>query len=196
MIRFVMNLLASLAGFYSLLIVARVMLSWFSGMRYGKPVELLSRVTDPYLDFWRRALGLRAGFLDLSPLAAMAALSLVQTVCAEIARRGSISLGIILAISLSAIWSAASFILGFCIIILILYCFAYLTGRNIYHPFWRIIDAVAGPLLSRTTRLMFGRRDVNEITGIIVSIAALAAMWIGGRFVVWFLAGLLTRLPV
>ena len=192
----IMNLLANIAALYSLLIIIRVMLTWFSGAHYGKPVELLARVTDPYLDWWRRTLPLQAGFLDLSPIAAMAALSLAQSIFATIARYGRISIGIILAITVSALWSAVSFILGFCLIILVLRFVAYMTNRNIYSTFWRIIDTISQPMLYRINRIIFGKRLVNYTTGIIAAIAALAAIRIGGGLAVRLLTIFLFKFPL
>ena len=194
--RIIMSLLANIAALYSLLILVRVMLTWFSGARYGKLVGLLSMVTDPYLDWWRNTLRLRAGFLDLSPIAAMAALSLAQSIFSTLARYGRISLGIILAIVFSAVWSAISFILGFCLIILVLRLIAFMTSSDTYGAFWRIIDTISQPLLYRINRIIFGKRLVNYLTGIITAIAVLAVIWIGGRFAVRLLTGLLPRLPV
>ncbi|MDR1251414.1 MAG: YggT family protein [Treponema sp.] len=194
--RVIMNLLANLAALYSLLILIRVMLTWFSGAQYGKPVELLSTVTDPYLDWWRRTLRLRAGFLDLSPIAAMAALSLAQSIFSTIARYGRISLGIILFIVLSAVWSAVSFLLGFCLIVLILRFIAFMTNRNIYGTFWRIIDTISQPLLYRISRILFGKRLVSYLAKIIAAIVVLAAIWIGGGFALRLLTRLLLKLPV
>lgn len=194
--RVIMNLLANLAALYSLLILIRVMLTWFSGAQYGKPVELLSTVTDPYLDWWRRVLRLRAGFLDLSPIAAMAALSLAQSIFSTIARYGRISLGIILFIVLSAVWSAVSFLLGFCLIVLILRFIAFMTNRNIYSTFWRIIDTISQPLLYRISRILFGKRLVSYLAKIIAAIVVLAAIWIGGGFALRLLTRLLLKLPV
>jgi YggT family protein len=191
-----MDLLAGLCGLYSLLIFIRVMITWFSGANYGRPVELLARITDPYLNWWRGIPGLRAGFLDLSPIAAMAVLSLAQSVFSTIAAYGRITLGIILAIAVSAIWQALSFILGFCLIVLVLRLAAYLTNRNTYGGFWRIIDTISSPLLYRINRIVFGRRLVNYLTGLITAIALLGVIWIGGKFAVRLLAGLLFRLPV
>jgi YggT family protein len=191
-----MTFLAGLAGLYSLLILVRIVLTWFSRSAYGKPVELLTRVTDPYLDWWRRFPGLRIGFLDLSPIAAMAALSVLQTVFSRVARYGRISLGIILAICLSALWSAASFLLGFCLIILALRFIAYMTSRDITGSIWRIIDTISRPVLYRIQRIIFGSRMVNYMAGILVSIAVLALIWTGGRFAVKLLIELLFRLPV
>jgi YggT family protein len=191
----IMNLLAGLTGLYSLLILIRIMLTWFGGAQFGRPAEILARITDPYLDWWRR-FPLRAGFLDLSPILGMAALSLAQNIFSTIAHYGTISLGIILAIVLSSVWSVVSFFLGFCMVVLGLRLFAYLTRRSVYSNFWRIIETVAQPVLYRISRIVFGNRLVNYRTEMIVALAILLALMIGGRIAVNLLMGLLIRLPV
>jgi len=195
-IRSVMGLLTMLVGIYSLLIIIRIMLTWFSNAPYGRPVQLLAAITDPYLDWWRQRLNLRAGAMDLSPIVAMAALSVVQTICSTVAKQGRISMGIILAVCLSALWSAASFILGFCIIVLVLRFIGYMCNSNMYSTFWRIIDSISQPLQYRINRIIFGRRLVRFTTGLIVSIVALVVAWVGGGLIVGLLTGLLLRLPV
>ena len=194
--RFIMNLLAGLCGLYSLMILIRIILTWFSRANYGRPVELLSRVTDPYLNWWRRIPGLRLGFLDLSPIAAIAALSIVQTVFSTIARYGTIRIGIIIAIALSALWSAVSFLLGFCIIILILRFIAYISNRDTLSGFWNIIDTISRPMLYRVNRIIFGKRLVNYLTSLLVSTGILILLWIGGRFVIKLLIALIVKSPV
>jgi YggT family protein len=190
-IRFVIGFLAWLTGLYSLLIIIRIIITWFGNVQYGKPVKLLARITDPYLDWWRRNFRLRAGILDLSPIAAITALTVVQTVCSTIVRQNRVSLGIILAICLSAIWSAASFILGFCLIVLILRFIAYMCNSNMYSPFWQIVDSVSKPLLYHINRIIFGSRIVRFTMSIFVSIAVLAGIMILGRFVIHLLIMLL-----
>jgi YggT family protein len=170
------------------------MLTWFSNVPSGgKITGILARVTDPYLNWWRQKFPLRAGILDLSPLAGIAAISVAQTICTEIARRGRISLGIILAVLLSAVWSVVSFILVFCIIVLVLRLIGYFCNANIYtSPFWRIVNAVSQPLLYRVNRIVFGKRLVGYKTGIISAVIVFAALWIGGRFVMGMLTGFLS----
>jgi YggT family protein len=194
--RVIFSVLSGLAGLYALFIFIRILLTWFSSGNYGKPAEFLGRVTDPYLGWWRRKLPIKAGFIDLSPLAAMAALSIVQSIFSTIAQYGRISLGIILAVTLTAFWSALSFILGFCFVIVVLRFIAYMTSRNIYSPFWRVIDSISSPVLYRINRIIFGKRLVNYITGMITAALVLAAIWIGGRFAVRLLAALLLSLPI
>ena len=191
-----MELLTKLVGIYSLLIIIRIMLTWFSNAPYGRPVEILAAITDPYLNWWRQRLNLHAGALDLSPIVAMAALSVVQTICSTIANQGRISMGIILAVCLSALWSAVSFILGFCVIILVLRFIGYMCNSNMYSTFWRIIDSISQPLQYRINRIIFGRRLVRFTTGLVVSIIALVAAWAVGGLIVRLLARLLLRLPV
>ena len=194
--RFVMGLLASLLGLYSILIIIRIMLTWFGHTQYSKPVQILARFTDPYLDWWRQRVGLRVGFLDLSPLVAMVALSVAQTLCSSIARQGRISLSVILVVCLSALWSAVSFLLGFCVIVLVLRLLAFLVNGNMYSPFWQVIDSISRPLLYRINRIIFGKRIPSYLTGVIASIVILAALWIGGRIAVGLLSVFLLGLPV
>ncbi|MDR1374902.1 MAG: YggT family protein [Treponema sp.] len=189
-----MSILSGITSIYMLLIFIRMILTWFSGAYYGRAFEALRSITDPYLDWFRR-FPLRLGLFDLSPLAALAVLSLVNNIFSLLARQGRISIGVILGMILSSFWSVASFILGFLIIVLALRLIAYLAGRNVYHSFWRIVDLIAQPVLYRINRIIFRSRLVHYLTGLITALAALLALWIiGGRLAA--LAGrLLSSLP-
>ena len=189
----IMSFLSSFLGLYSLLIFIRIILTWFDSTRHSAHAVFLSRITDPYLNWWRKNLNLRVGILDLSPLAGIIALSVAQTICSTIVRQGRISLGVILAVCLSALWSAVSFILGLCLIVLVLRFFAYLSNRDIYGIFWQTIDTISRPLLYRVNRIIFGKKIINYMTSIVVSIAALAALWVFGGMGVRLLIGFLFR---
>ena len=191
-----MGFLSMLLWLYSLLIVVRIILTWFRNIQYSGPVQFLARITDPYLDWWRQNFPLKAGVLDLSPLLAMVALSVVQNICSSIASMGRISLGVILSICLSTLWSVAAFILGFCFIVLVLRLIAYVTNRNIYSPFWQAIDSISRSFLYRVNRIIFGNKIPGYMTGIFISLAVLAALWVIGGIVVGLLTGLLFALPV
>lgn len=195
MIRTLMNILGGLTGIYSLLILIRILLTWFSGARYGRPYEILSSITDPYLNWFRRFSFLRTSVFDLSPIAALAVLSLVNTIFTTIGRYGRITVGIILALTLSALWSAVSFVLSFFIIILALRLFAYLSSRNTYQTFWRIIDSISQPVLYRINRIIFRNRLVNYLTGILVSLGVLLIFRIGLAFIISGLVNLLASSP-
>jgi YggT family protein len=162
----------------------------------GKPVELLEKVTDPYLNWWRKNLKLQIGYIDMSPIAAIASLSLIQNICINIAGSGKISIGIVLSIVLRGAWSVALFILGFFIIILILRLFAYLTNRDIFSSFWKVIDSISQPVLYRLNRIFFGNHITNYLTGIIVSVLALLGISIVGGIIVHIIVKVFAALPV
>ncbi|MDR2069303.1 MAG: YggT family protein [Spirochaetaceae bacterium] len=195
-IRIGMNVLGGITGIYILLIFIRILLTWFSGTRYGKPYDILCALTDPYLNWFRRFSFLQTRIFDLSPIAALAVLSLVNTIFTTLGRYGRITLGFILALALSALWSAASFVLGFFILILVLRLFAYLTNRNIYSVFWRIIDSISQPVLYRINRIIFRNRLVHYLTGILVSLGTLVILRIGLGIVLNRVLVLLISLPL
>jgi YggT family protein len=112
-----------------------------------------------------------------------------------IAHFGAITLGSILSMLCSILWSAVSFILGFFIIVVALRLIAYLTNRDVYHGFWRIIDRVSAPILYRINRLLFGRRLVRYMTGILSSLGFLLILRVGLDVLVRAFQGLLIRLP-
>ena len=195
MLGIMMNVLGGITGVYTLIIFIRILLTWFSGARYGRPYDILCAVTDPYLNWFRRFPFLQTRTFDLSPIAALAVLSLVNNIFTTIGRYGRITLGIVLALVLSALWSAVSFILGFFILILVLRLFAYLTNRNIYGAFWRIVDVISQPVLYRINRIIFRNRLVNYLTGILSSLGVLLILRIGLGMVLGQLFPLLARFP-
>jgi YggT family protein len=190
-----MNILGGITSIYMILIFIRIILTWFAGANYGGTYEALRRITDPYLDWFRRFPVLRAGLFDLSPIAALAVLSLLNRIFITLGRYGRISAGIILGMILSSLWSALSFILGFFILILVLRLIAYLTNRDTYHTFWRVIDAISQPVLYRIGRIIFRDRLVNYLTSLIVSIAVLLVLTLLCGRLVGLAAVLLRRLP-
>ena len=188
------SVLGAVVGGYSILVIIRVLLSWFQGPAYGKPVEMLRAVTDPYLNFFR-PFPLRLGNFDLSPVAALAVLQVAQHIFASLARSGRVTVGFVLSLLLGIAWSVFSFLLGFCLILLVLRAIAYFTNRNIYSPFWSIVDNLAKPVQYRIGRFIFGRRLVHYSTEILVSAAALLLLRIGIGLAVGVCSRILLSLP-
>ncbi|MDR1802218.1 MAG: YggT family protein [Treponema sp.] len=184
-----------LVSVYMLIIFVRIILTWFQGMDQGGFQEVLAKITDPYLNWFRRFPALRIGYMDLSPIVALGVLSLFNRVLGTLAAYGTISLGIILALILQAAWGAVAFFLGFLIIILILRLIAQLFNLN-GNSFWYIIESISRPVLYRINRFIFNNRIVNFTTGIIVSLAVLVAAYLVLNILVFIVSGLLVRLPI
>ena len=76
-----MFLVANLIDFYSLLIIAAVVLSWFQADRRQPLVAFIYRLTEPVLAPVRNALPPMGG-LDLSPMVVLIVLQLLKGVIA------------------------------------------------------------------------------------------------------------------
>ncbi len=63
---------------YSLLLIARVLLSWFPNLDWSNPIlSTIGSITDPYLNLFRGLIP-PIGGIDLSAILAFIALSLMQ----------------------------------------------------------------------------------------------------------------------
>ncbi|AXH98635.1 YggT family protein [Sporosarcina sp. PTS2304] len=62
---------------YSFLLIIYILMSWFPSTRETKFGQLLGRVTEPYLGFFRKFIP-PLGMIDISPIAALFALQLIN----------------------------------------------------------------------------------------------------------------------
>ena len=189
------RVLSFIINIYMVIIFIRIIITWFSWMGNSGFQGILARITDPYLFWFRRFQFLRVGFLDLSPIVALGVLSLVNRIFTTLAHYGSITIGIILALVLQAVWGAVSFFLGFLIIVLVLRLISDFSRRGSYGPFRRIIDTISQPVLFRINRIFFRNRIVNFRTGLILSIVSLLALYLILRFLVSLVTIMLAKLP-
>lgn len=62
---------------YSFLLIIYILMSWVPSTRETKFGQLLGRVTEPYLGFFRKFIP-PLGMIDISPIAALFALQLIN----------------------------------------------------------------------------------------------------------------------
>ncbi len=76
---FLLQVLAQTLSIYTLVLLLRVLLSWFPNLDWSNPVlSTVSSITDPYLNAFRGLIPPLGG-LDLSAIVAFIALQLVQS---------------------------------------------------------------------------------------------------------------------
>ncbi|MEH1834722.1 MAG: YggT family protein [Nostoc sp.] len=71
------NTLATFIQIYTLLLIIRVLLTWFPNINwYNQPFTTLSQITDPYLNLFRSIIPPLGG-MDFSPMLAIILLQIV-----------------------------------------------------------------------------------------------------------------------
>jgi YggT family protein len=192
---YIASILAGMISIYMILIFIRILLTWFSGAEFGAPMYFLSRICDPYLNWWRRFRIFKNSPIDFSPLLALTFLSLARGIL-SFGAFGRITLGLVLAFIVSGLWTVLSWILFFFIAVLVLRLIAFLGNFNIYSPFWRLVDMVAQPVMYRICRILFPTRIISYLSRIIISIVVLLIITAGIWTAVSFGTMLLRALPV
>lgn len=194
--RVLMHIIASLINLYMIAILIRFVMSWLPGPHLrGRFFDVLRQICDPYLNWFRRFRAFQTPTMDFSPIIAMAALSVAGNIFSTMAFYGRITIGYILAILLSAVWSFISFFLGFFIIILILQLIAYFTNRDMYSGFWRVIDLISQPVLSRINGRLFRYETTDSKKCVISCGLFLLAVRIVLGILVAILSGIFRSLP-
>ncbi|MCT7950244.1 YggT family protein [Ancylothrix sp. C2] len=78
------NALVQFLAIYNVLLVVRILLSWFPNIDfYNPPFSILSQLTDPYLNLFRSLIP-PIGGLDFSPFLAFILLNVLQSVIGQI----------------------------------------------------------------------------------------------------------------
>ena len=180
---------------YSFLIFIRIIMTWFQTGDYGRITYWLGRITDPYLNWFRRFEFLTLGGLDLSIVAALVTIWIARSIVLNIAYTGTITLGIILAIALSAVASALFFFLTLFLILAIVRLLGSLLGANTASRFWIVLDQILEPIVHGTIAQLMRGRPTTYQNALLLFIAVDLAVILAGRLLIAIVVGLLRGLP-
>jgi YggT family protein len=181
---------------YILLLSLRIILSWFQGSVYGRPWELLIRVTDPYLSLFSRLRFLRQGMFDFTPLAAILTLVVVLRVIDSIGRYGKISLGIFLGVVTGAIWSAASFLLVLFLILAVLRAILLALPSTQGSRVSGALGFMVEPAVSLVRRVFPLRQPLSDRQYLYLTIVFLFVVRLLGGFLLGMLVRFFLNLPI
>jgi YggT family protein len=195
MLQMIMRFVSTLISIYMLIIFVRIVLSWFSGGYYGRVMDWLRAITDPYLNIFRGSRWTQIGRMDFSPVVAIIALGIVSNLASRIAFAGTISFGIVVAMTLQALASAISFfIILFLVLagIRLIYTF---FNVDMTSRFWYALDEILRPLTARLTDRIARGREMTYKQELMIFGVILIAVLILGNLGVDLLSGGLRRLP-
>jgi YggT family protein len=190
------KILSAVLSAYMILLLIRIMLTWFRTAQNGQVYRYLSSVTDPYLNWFRRFSGLRFGMIDFSPIVAFVILGFVINILNSIATYGTISFGIILALLINGIWSIISFIIILLMILSIIRLLGATVARSGFIAQMSAgIESIIEPVTSWVRKTIFRNKFTPYTTQLGVTIALLLVCNIAGRFLFNYLTRLAAGLP-
>ncbi|MDD3056956.1 MAG: YggT family protein [Sphaerochaeta sp.] len=192
------SILASLLSFYSLLIWLRIVLTWIKvpGQMQENPLaHYLGKIVDPYLSWFKGISSLRRSRFDLTPLVALAALSVVQSMLRLYGSYGKLTVGMVFALVLQTLWSyLVSPIFWFVIILLgirLVFCYRR-SPQSI--GYITMLDSMVGGVLNWVQNLFYPKKAINDRQLVITSLIFFIALYVASSLVLRFLIGFFANL--
>lgn len=74
----IVSLLLRVIEIYTYVLIASVLMSWVPSIKESRIGQILTKITDPYLDIFRKFIP-PIGMIDISPIVAIIALNLAST---------------------------------------------------------------------------------------------------------------------
>ena len=174
----------------------RIILTWFKGSFQGKAGELLKQVTDPYLEIFSRLSFLKQGMFDFSPLAAILVLVVALDLVNGLLVYGRITIGLLLASIISAIWGGLSFILLIFLVLGVVQIVSTLFSRNSESPLLRMTNLMFQPVIALVARFLHPKRELNQNQYLYISLGLIFFIRLLGGMLISRLIRLLYTLPV
>jgi YggT family protein len=189
--------ISTLISLYTLAIVVRIFLSWggIGAARFGRFYEIITRVTDPYLNIFRGVPGMQRGMFDFSPIIAMITLGIFNNVFRIFADHGKITFGVVLALITQAAGSVISFFITILIVLLaVRILLEYRRSPNSIQ-YIAILDSLIAGTTERVHRLLLRGREIPARTLLFYSVGTVIVIQIIFRAAVSWLTTALIQLP-
>ncbi|TVR68035.1 MAG: YggT family protein [Spirochaetaceae bacterium] len=196
MIQTIARFISSALTVYMMIIFVRIVMTWFSGVSYGRFHAALASVTDPYLNWFRRNTPVRFGVMDFSPIVGILTLGVAQNVFTQLAVAGRVTLAYLLAVSISAVWSVISFFATIFLIMAALRLVGMLTGLDARGSrLWIVLEQVVNPLLQVVVRPFLRGRFTSYRDSLLIFCGVLLATIVAGRIAVSLVISLVRQIP-
>ena len=192
------SFLAALISLYSLLIWMRIVLTWIRlpGQSGENPLShYLGKIVDPYLNWFKGISTFRRSHIDLTPLIALAVLSIVQSILRLFGSYGKITVGMVFALILSTLWSfLLSPILWFVMALLgVRLYFCYKRGPNTI-GYIKMIDSLVGGVLNWVQKIFYKDKAINDRQLVLTSLIFFVVVYISSSALIRVLVSALANL--
>lgn len=192
----VLRILNGVLIVYLMILSIRIILTWFKGSFQGKAGELLKQATDPYLEIFSRITFLKQGMFDFTPLAGILVLVVALDLVNVLLVYERITIGLLFASIISALWGGLSFILLLFLVLGVIQIVSVLFSRNSESPLLRMIKLMFQPIIDLVARFLRPRRELSYNQYLYISLGLIFFIRLLGGIVLRRLIELLYTLPV
>lgn len=192
----VLRVLNGLLIVYLMILSIRIILTWFKGSFQGKAGELLKQATDPYLEIFSRITFLKQGMFDFTPLAGILVLVVALDLVNVLLVYERITIGLLLASIISALWGGLSFILLLFLVLGVVQIVSARFSRNSESPLLRMIKLMFQPIIDLVARFLRPGRELSYNQYLYISLGLIFFIRLLGGIVLRRLIELLYTLPV
>lgn len=191
----IMRIVTAALSLYMLLIMFRILLSWFQGPNFGRPMEFVMSITDPYLRWFRRFHFLRIGNFDFSVIVAIIVLSVVTSITSRLSIAAVVTFAFVLQLIIARIASAVAFFLVFFLVIAVIRLIGNVAGANTAGRFWITVDRILEPVVHKIILTLSRGRFVSYRNALLLFCALIAVTLFLGGYLVDGIVGLVGRIP-
>ena len=175
-----------------LIIIIRLVMSWFSSQQHNEK-GVLAKLCDPYLNLFKKIPFFTIGYIDFSPIIALAVLVITANILNQFGMAGTISFGMVLAVVIRAIWSALSSLMFFIFIIALIRFIIALVKPNAYSPILVSLDSLLNPVTAKVSSLF--SKNNNYTANLMLFCIVLIVVYFAGNFLINQIAGFALRIP-
>jgi YggT family protein len=171
------NLIATILNILALIILVRILLSWFPGVNPRNPlVIVIKAIADPVIAPFRGVLPTFAGMLDLSPVVAIVLIEVLAQVFSTLAANYGVSLGPLIVYVIGQL--VTTLIIIVCVIVLLRLVIS-LFHADPWHPMTMAIREMSRPLVRPFTGMVSRGADV-DMAAVFAFIAYLILYFVAG----------------
>lgn len=196
-ISWILKILSAAIVIFTILCVVNIILSWVPGAKFTTFGRFISKICDPYLNFFSKNGRFVFGNVDFSPILSIGILSLVSSILSGINNTGRIFFGGILATIISMLWSICSSLLSLLFLLVLIRWIVLLAnhGQTSFNSAWNQFDSLINKFSYKIAKT-FVKKTVSYQTTLLINwITFLVVLILGNILINGFLVNLCYRIP-
>lgn len=192
----ILSVLSAVVTIYTLICFLSIILSWFPGARFTSFGRFISKISDPYMNFFSKWGWLRIGNIDFSPLISIGLLSVLSSILAGIQGTGRIYFGGILATVILMLWNIISSLLTIFLILVFVRWIVLLINKDqtSFDSGWNQIDMIINKISYKVAGT-FTKKSISYQKSLLITWITLLVISVAGRFLISILVNLCNQLP-